>query len=82
VTHPILSMLPEEVRATHFEEEVDALSRQIEAETAKGRISALKDKKSQVLPARSRAATSAKGKAQAAHDELVRTYGSGFCHHG
>jgi hypothetical protein len=32
MTHPILSMLPEEVRALHFEEEVDALSRQLRRE--------------------------------------------------
>lgn len=81
MSREILSLLPEELRALHFEEEVDALSRQIEAEKVKGRMSALKDKKSQAPPARSRSALSAKGKAQAAHDQLVMTHGSRYCHH-
>jgi hypothetical protein len=81
MTHRILSMLPDEVRALHFEEEVDALSRQIEAEKVKGRISRQNERKTRVLPARSRSAMSAKEEAQAAHDALVKAYGTAYCHH-
>jgi hypothetical protein len=82
MTHPILSMLPDDARNSHFEEEVDRLSRDLREEEVKARVQVLRDRKRTALPARSRSALSEKDKAQVAHDQLVRTHGSGYCHHG
>jgi hypothetical protein len=81
MTHPILSMLPDDARNSHFEEEVDRLSRDLREEEVKARLNVSREYKRTALPARSRSAMSAKEKAQAAHDQLVRTYGSRYCHH-
>ncbi len=73
----ILSLLPEELRALHFEEEVDALSRQIRIEEIRGRLSVLRERKRTVLPARTRsAAPSARGSASGSrihHDDPQRS---------
>jgi len=76
--HPSRLMLPP-VPVT--DKAVERLARQIEAELFVGRV-ASNLKKDRALTARLRAAMSAKAKAQAAHDQLVKMYGTQYCHHG
>ena len=60
MTHPILSMLPDEVRNLHFEEEVDALSRQISLEKVKDQIGVKTTRVIKALSARPRSAAQSK----------------------
>jgi hypothetical protein len=81
--HPILNTIPGtgEANAFYIDHEIDAFSNKLRSERAAVRTSRLKDKKPQAVPARPRAAMSAKEKAQAAHDQFVKAFGSAYCHH-
>jgi len=88
MTHPILSMLPDDARNSHFEEEVDRLSRDLREEEVKARLNVSREHKRTALPARTgdkrSSASTHLTKAQVAqrdHDALVRKFGSGYCHH-
>ncbi len=85
MTHPILSMLPDDARNSHFEEEVDRLSRDLREEEVKARLNVSREHKLTALPARTRAAvvraSTPQSQAQRDHDALVKAFGSAYCHH-
>ena len=49
MTHEILSMLPDELRNLHFEEELDRLSRDLRAEEIRARLVVLKERRRRAL---------------------------------
>jgi hypothetical protein len=69
VSRDILSMLPDELRNLHFEEELDRLSRDIRIEQIRGQLSVLKERKRLALPART--AVPPKAKASSASGSRI-----------